>query len=96
MDRKGRPKKSHFRRWYIMKEQILSDRITVNPKVMVGKPTIRGLRITVEQILKALANGVSTQKLLEDYPELESEDIQAVLSYAAELVSEEQVFPVGV
>ena len=79
-----------------MKEQILSDRITVNPKVMVGKPTIRGLRITVEQILKALANGVSTQKLLEDYPELESEDIQAVLSYAAELVSEEQVFPVGV
>jgi len=79
-----------------MKEQILSDRIIVNPKVMVGKPTIRGLRITVEQILKALANGVSTQKLLEDYPELESEDIQAVLSYAAELVSEEQVFPVGV
>ena len=79
-----------------MKEQILSDRITVNPKVMVGKPIIRGLRITVEQILKALANGVSTQELLEDYPELEPEDIQAVLSYATELVSEEQVFPVCV
>lgn len=79
-----------------MKEQILSDRITVNPKVMVGKPTIRGLRITVEQVLKALANGVSTQELLKDYPELEPEDIQAVLSYAAELVSEEQVFPVGI
>jgi uncharacterized protein (DUF433 family) len=79
-----------------MKEQILSDRITVNPKVMVGKPTIRGLRITVEQILKALANGVSTQELLEDYPELEPEDIQAVLSYAAELVSEEQVFPMSI
>ncbi len=79
-----------------MKEQILLDRITVNPKVMVGKPTIRGLRITVEQILKSLASGVSTQELLEDYPELEPEDIQAVLSYAAELVSEEQVFPVGI
>ena len=79
-----------------MKEQILSDRITVNPKVMVGKPTIRGLRITVEQVLKALASGVSTQELLADYPELEPEDIQAVLSYAAELVSEEQVFPVGI
>jgi len=79
-----------------MKEQILLDRITINPKVMVGKPTIRGLRITVEQILKSLASGVSTQELLEDYPELEPEDIQAALSYAAELVSEEQVFPVGI
>lgn len=63
---------------------------------MVGKPPIRGLRITVEQILKALASGVSTQELLEDYPELKPEDIQAVLSYATELVSEERVFPVGV
>ncbi len=79
-----------------MKEQILLDRITINPKVMVGKPTIRGLRITVEQILKSLASGVSTQELLEDYPELEPEDIQAALSYAAELVSEEQVFSVGI
>jgi uncharacterized protein (DUF433 family) len=79
-----------------MEKQILLDRITINPKVMVGKPTIRGLRITVEQILKALASGVSTQELLEDYPELEPEDIQAVLSYAAELVSEEQVFSVTV
>lgn len=79
-----------------MKTQNLVDRITINPRVMVGKPTIRGLRITVEQILKALANGVSTQDLLEDYPELETEDIQAVLFYAIELVSEERVFPVAV
>lgn len=79
-----------------MEKQILLGRITVNPKVMVGKPIIRGLRITVEQILKALANGVSTQELLEEYPELEPEDIQAVLSYAIELVSEEQVFRVTV
>ena len=70
----------------------LLERITVNPRVMVGKPTIRGLRITVEQILRALAAGVTTEELLEDYPELEAEDIQAVHLYAADLVSEEQVF----
>lgn len=78
-----------------MATQQLLDRITVNPEVMVGKPTIRGLRITVEQILKALAGNVTVQDLLEDYPELEPEDIQAVLLYAAELASEEQVFEVG-
>ncbi|MGR3320218.1 MAG: DUF433 domain-containing protein [Candidatus Anammoxibacter sp.] len=79
-----------------MKKQQLLDRITVNPDLMVGKPTIRGLRITVEQILEALAGGVTTQDLLSDYPELEPEDIQAVLLHAAELVSEEQVFEIGV
>lgn len=80
----------------MMRNQILLDRITINPKVMVGKPTIRGLRISVEQILNALANGVTPQELLEDYPELEPEDIQATLNYASELVSEEQVFQVTV
>ena len=74
----------------------LMDRITINPEVMLGKPTIRGLRITVEQILKALANGVTTEDLLNDYPELDLEDIQAVLLYATELVSEAQVFPISV
>ncbi len=78
-----------------MDSKQLSDRITINPDVMVGKPTIRGLRITVEQVLKALAGGITTQELLRDYPELEPEDIQAVLLYAAELVSEEQVFEIG-
>lgn len=73
----------------------LLDRITINPHVMVGKPTIRGLRITVEQVLNALAAGITTKELLKDYPELEAEDIQAVLSYAAELVGEAQVFEVG-
>ena len=60
-----------------MDSKQLIDRITINPDVMVGKPTIRGLRITVEQVLKALAGGITTQELLEDYPELEPEDIQA-------------------
>lgn len=74
----------------------LLKRITVDPTVMVGKPTIRGLRITVEQILKALAGGVTVDELLEDYPELEKEDIQAVLLYASERISEEQVFALNV
>ncbi len=78
-----------------MKDQNLLARITVNPKVMVGKPTIRGLRITVEQVLKALAGGVTQEELVVDYPELEPEDIQAVLLYAAKLVGEEQVFEIG-
>ena len=77
----------------MIRENLLR-RITVNPKVMVGKPTIRGLRITVEQILKALAGGVNAEELLEDYPELEKEDIQAAILYASELVNEEQVFAV--
>jgi len=55
--------------------------ITVNKKVMTGKPVIRGLRITVKQIAKALKSGVSIQYLLEDYPELTNEDIQAVRTY---------------
>jgi len=53
-----------------MDSKQLFDRITINPEVMVGKPTIRGLRITVEQILKALAGNVTTQDLLEDYPDM--------------------------
>jgi uncharacterized protein (DUF433 family) len=77
------------------KNEDLLKRITVNPKVMVGKPRIRGLRITVEQILKALAGGVTVKDLLEDYPELEREDIQAVLLYAAGLAHEERVYAVS-
>jgi len=76
-------------------EELLS-RITVDSRVMLGKPTIRGMRITVEQILRALAGGVSEQELLHEYPELEKKDFQAVFAYATHLVDEEQVFPVGI
>jgi len=74
----------------------LLNRITYNPEVMVGKPTIRGLRISVDQVLKALAANIDVQDILSDYPELEREDIQAVLLYAGQLVEEERVFKVGV
>ena len=78
-----------------MNKQSLLERITVNPDVMVGKPTVRGLRITVEQLLKALAAGITVPELIEDYPELMPEDIQAALLYAAELVEETAVFAVS-
>ena len=71
------------------------ERITLDPRVLTGKPTIRGLRISVEQIVKALSNDVPIDDLLTDYPELERADILACLSYAANLVSEERVYPVG-
>lgn len=74
----------------------LLNRITYNPEVMVGKPTIRGLRISVDQVLKALAANIDVQDILSDYPELEREDIQAVLLYAGQLVEEKRVFKVGV
>jgi len=76
--------------------EALLSRITINPKIMVGKPTIRGMRITVEQILRALSAGVAEQELMEEYPELEREDFQAVFAYVTGLVEEEQVYPVRV
>ena len=73
----------------------LSKRITIDPEVMVGKPTIRGMRITVEQILNSLAANISIKDLMEDYPELELEDIKAALLYAAKLIEEEKVYNIG-
>jgi len=78
-----------------MEQTGILSRITIHPDVMVGKPTIRGLRITVEQILKALANDVKTDQLLDDYPELEKDDIRAALLYASQLVDEERVYAVN-
>jgi len=74
----------------------IAERIEADPKVLGGKPTIRGLRISVEQVLKALAAGVPQEELLKEYPELEPADIQAALAYAAELVADEKVFPVEI
>ena len=77
-----------------MPVQNILSRITVNPEVLVGKPIIRGLRISVDQSLKALG-GVTVQEILDDYPDLEKEDIQAALLYAADLVNEERVYAVS-
>jgi uncharacterized protein (DUF433 family) len=77
-----------------MDRETLLNRITINPRVLVGKPTIRGMRISVEQILDALAAGTPEQELLEDYPALEPDDIRAALLYARDVVASERVFPV--
>jgi len=69
----------------------LLQRITFDQRVLHGKPLIRGLRISVEMILDLWAKGVDKQEILEDYPELEAEDIQAALSYAQHLVAGEVV-----
>ena len=66
-------------------EHLLS-RIAINSKIMVGKPTIRGMRITVEQVLRAISAGMSEKELLEEYPELEKKDFQAVFAYATGLI----------
>ena len=58
-------------------------RITANPKILGGKPIIRGTRISVEFILDLLASDVSEDEILEDYPHLTKDDIQACLKYAA-------------
>ncbi len=77
------------------KEKLLS-RIEINPDVMVGKPIIRGLRITVEHVLQSLSAGLKVEELLEEYPDLESDDIRAALLYAAERVNEEQIYKISV
>lgn len=77
-----------------MNREDLLNRITVNPDVLVGKPTIRGMRISVEQVLDALAAGVTERELLEDYATLEPDDIRAVLLYARDVVASERVYPV--
>jgi uncharacterized protein (DUF433 family) len=64
------------------------NRITINPDVCLGQPTIRGMRITVGFVLKLLASKLSIQEILEAYPELEDEDIQQALNYAAWAVSD--------
>jgi len=75
-----------------MSHQDLIDRVTFDPQVMCGKATIRGMRITAEQILKFLAAGGAASELLAEYPELEPADINAVLLYASRLVAEEHVY----
>jgi uncharacterized protein (DUF433 family) len=60
------------------------DIITVNPAIRGGKPTIRGMRITVYDVLSYLASGMSHEEILHDFPELTEQDIKACLSYAAD------------
>lgn len=68
------------------------ERIEINPDVMAGKPVIEGTRIPVEKIINLLAQGLSTEDILQEYPHLEEEDVKAALQYAAETLEDESVF----
>ena len=66
-----------------------TNRISVNPEIMLGKPVIKGTRITVELIVRRLSEGMSVDELLEAYPHLSRDDIMAALSYSADVLSKE-------
>ena len=65
--------------------------IEVNPKIMMGKPVIRGTRIPVELILRKLSEGASEENILEGYPTLRKQDIRAAIGYAASSVAHEEM-----
>ncbi len=67
------------------------DRIEINPKIMLGKPVIKGSRITVELILRKMAEGADERALLDAYPHLTKDDIHAAVRYAADTLAHEEV-----
>ncbi|MCU0426875.1 MAG: DUF433 domain-containing protein [Candidatus Kapabacteria bacterium] len=71
------------------------DRITFNPAVCSGKPTIRNMRFTVAQMLELLASGMNNEEILTDYPFLETDDIQACLLYAAQIANAKSLLPLA-
>jgi uncharacterized protein (DUF433 family) len=79
-----------------MKDQELLGRITVNPKVMVGKPIIRGTRLTVEYILNLLAHGATVAEIINEYKGLTQEDIQACILFATKSLESTTFMPLGV
>ena len=70
-------------------------RITIDPDVLVGKPIIRGMRISVEQILNLLGQGMTHKEILREYSVLEEADIKAALLYAHQVIAAEKVYRVG-
>jgi uncharacterized protein (DUF433 family) len=74
-------------------EETLLKRITFNPEIFGGKPIIRGLRIAVEHILGMLAAGSTVEEILNGYPFLEKDDLQACLVYAHRMVAHERIEP---
>jgi uncharacterized protein (DUF433 family) len=70
-----------------------SDRIAVDPDVLVGKPVVKGTRIAVEFVIDLLARGWTTEQILREYDHLQAEDVLACLTYAGELLKSERVYP---
>lgn len=78
-----------------MKDQQLLERITLNPKVMVGKPVIKGTRLTVEYILNLLAHGATATEIIEEYQGLTQEDIQACFLFATKSLENTTFMPLA-
>lgn len=66
------------------------DRITTDPGMLSGKPCIRGMRIPVSLVVRLVAGGMSTEQVIADYPDLEPEDVQQALQYAADAVEQQE------
>jgi len=77
-------------------QQKLLNRIVVNPKIMVGKPVIKGTRIPVEIVLKKLVQNIDIKEILRDYPRLTKEDIQAAIMYTESIVEDTEIFPIQI
>ncbi len=75
-----------------MTEEKLLKRIIINPKIMLGKPVIKGTRLTVEIIVEKIAYGETIEDLKTDYPFLKEDDIRAALLYAAKRLAHEEVY----
>jgi uncharacterized protein (DUF433 family) len=67
----------------------LFDRVTFDPRIMGGRACVRGIRITVSLLVNLVANGMTTEAILSEYPDLESEDVRQALQYASALANEE-------
>lgn len=67
------------------------ERIEVNPDIMFGKPVIKGTRITVEQLLRKLAAGMTPEQIISDHPRLAIEDIQSAEAFAADYLADEEI-----
>lgn len=76
-----------------MDQKQLLNRIVVDPAVLVGKPVIRGTRVSVEIILKKLSQKIDREEILRDFPRLTEDDIKAAILYAESLVEDTEVFP---
>ena len=75
-----------------MTDERLLKRIVINPRIMLGKPVIKGTRLPVEMIIEKIAYGATTADILKDYPFLAEDDIRAALLYAAKCVAHEEVY----
>lgn len=68
------------------------ERIILDPKVLVGKPVIKGTRISVELVIDLLGRGYTTQQVIEQYPHITAQDVQACLAYASDVLRSEKVY----